>query len=315
MIDGNIVIFFYDLFVICLFLFEMYITINRERLTAAYLSKKERGDGPKPVTQWMLKLLTFYDRKGILTVNTLLMGITLICIFASGNFDAFLIGRVVLFCVVFMAVMVFVKRIFVGLDRFENGMINRCINAIFYLIFGHCFVLFSGFVSSPQLFYTLAGLVAALLLCAVVMVNAIINPKVLFRHTRRERRQSDALGVLKGMGVLIACMLIILYMMVFSCWRTDPALYAASQAAPLDAWDMLYYLFSSFSTIGYGDIVPVRADGMFYSRFVGILIAVSSIFTTACFVGAVVAGAGAIRDSGEAQRTQDEGEGSDDIVG
>ncbi|MGL6293870.1 hypothetical protein [Eubacterium aggregans] len=37
--------------------------------------------------------------------------------------------------------------------------------------------------------------------------------------------------------------------------------------------------------------MPVRTDGLFYSRLVAITIAIASIFTTACFVGSVVAGA------------------------
>ena len=47
----------------------------------------------------------------------------------------------------------------------------------------------------------------------------------------------------------------------------------------------------SFATIGYGDIHPVRFNGMIYGELVAMVIGLASMFSTACFVGAVVAGA------------------------
>ena len=59
----------------------------------------------------------------------------------------------------------------------------------------------------------------------------------------------------------------------------------------INAFDMFYYLVMTFATVGYGDISPVRVDGMIFSELVAIIIGLVSMFSTACFVGAVVAGA------------------------
>lgn len=155
------------------------------------------------------------------------------------------------------------------------------------------------------------------------MVRAIINPMVLVRPSRFKKKKKDALGILKGMGVLMVCVLTILYLMVFSCWSNNPGYYISTSGQPIDALDLIYYLFVAFSTIGFGDIVPVRADGLFYSRLVAITIAIASIFTTACFVGSVVAGASnsaaddmddvSVQEAEEAEDSLEENEANTEI--
>ena len=79
--------------------------------------------------------------------------------------------------------------------------------------------------------------------------------------------------------------------MVYNCFKINPDFYAASFGRNLDAFDMFYYLVMTFATVGYGDISPVRVDGMIFSELVAIIIGLVSMFSTACFVGAVVSGA------------------------
>ncbi|MEG0378917.1 MAG: ion channel, partial [Eubacterium sp.] len=187
--------------------------------------------------------------------------------------------------------MYFVQKIFVGLDQFKDAMVSRYVDVIFYILLGHYFVYFSPFVSKPDLFLTFVGLMFALLLCFAVMVRAIINPNILMKPTVERRKNKESYGIIKGMGALMGCELGVLYLMIFSCFKTSPEFYNHAGNRVLDVFDLLYYLFVSFSTIGYGDIYPVRFEGMFYSQFTAIVISITSIFSTACFVGAVVSGA------------------------
>lgn len=291
LMSGDTIIFFYDLFVLCLFLFELFLYVNRKKLLLEFKENRKTG---KPIPRFkrvLWKLVIYYDRHGVLTVNTILLIILLGTSLSSGAVGSGELLALACFTVSFMGIMYFTKRLFVGLDHFKDGLVGRCVDVVFYLILGHCFVSFSSFIEHPSLPLTLGGLLAALALCFLVMVRAIINPMVLVRPSRFKKKKKDALGILKGMGVLMVCVLTILYLMVFSCWSNNPGYYISTSGQPIDALDLIYYLFVAFSTIGFGDIVPVRADGLFYSRLVAITIAIASIFTTAFFVGSVVAGA------------------------
>ncbi len=289
-IDGSTIIFFYDLFVLAIFLLEFFLYSNLDRLLSQLKTRKDEGNPINGFKGWSLKLLEFYDRHGIITVDALLMIIIVITGVLSQGVNVRGLLLLVISLGAFSVLMFFGKRLLVGLNQFENAMVGRCIDAVSYLIIGHAYVNVAGFIAMPDIALSLAGLLVALLLCFVVMVQAIINPMVLIRPARRAKNH-DALGMLKGMGVLTSCVLVILYLMVYTCWKTNPAFYTITSGGVLDPWDLLYYLFVSFSTIGYGDIVPMRVDGLFYSRLVAIIIAGASLFTTACFVGAVVAGA------------------------
>lgn len=289
--NGNTILFFYDLFVLCLFIFEVFLYINREHFKALLEKNKEEGKRIKPVRRFLLKLTRYYDNHGLITVTGLLLLISIIVISMSHTIAAAeLLGLVVSF-VVFFLVMYFVQKLFVGLDQFKDDMVSRYVDVIFYLILGHTFVYFATFISKPDLLLTFVGLLFALFLCFSVMIRAIINPNILMKPTHERRRNREAYGIIKGMGALMLCELAILYLLVYSCWETNPFFYHHINERALDVWDLLYYLFVSFSTIGYGDIVPIRAEGMFYSQFTAIVISVTSIFSTACFIGSIISGA------------------------
>ena len=44
------------------------------------------------------------------------------------------------------------------------------------------------------------------------------------------------------------------------------------------------YMVITFATVGYGDIHPVRFNGMIYGELVAMVIGLTSMFSTACFV-------------------------------
>lgn len=304
--NGNAILIFYDIFVLCLFLFEVFLYINREHYKALLRKNMEAGTRIRPVRRYLLKLTRYYDRHGLLTVNALLLIISVIAISMSHMVTVREILGLVATFIVFIVIMYFVQKLFVGLDQFEDDMVSRYVDVIFYLLLGHSFVYFASFVSRPSLLLTFIGLLFALFLCFSVMIRAIINPNILMKPTNERRRNREAFGIIKGMGALMGCELGILYLMIYSCWKTNPFFFQHATERPLDYLDLLYYLFVSFSTIGYGDIFPVRVEGMFYSQFTAIVISVTSIFSTACFVGAIISGAYSIGQQNREKQAREE---------
>ncbi|MEG0378918.1 MAG: ion transport channel, partial [Eubacterium sp.] len=60
--NGNMILFIYDIFVLCLFFFELFLYINNERFKAeiSQISIKKI----KPIRRYLLKLTRYYDKHG-----------------------------------------------------------------------------------------------------------------------------------------------------------------------------------------------------------------------------------------------------------
>lgn len=250
----------------------------------------------------VMRFYLTYRRHGLITVNGILYVICLCFILYGIGWNWHIILAVSASFLVFLIAMRFILKIFVGEGTYENEMIIRYINLIFYILLGNYYCFFMRFVSTPNLVVSFTGLLFALYLCFNIMLYAIFNPKILTRITQRNTMYAEAYGIIKGMLAVLLFMLMILYMMVFSCWITNPRFYTASYPRTLDAWDMLYYLIITFATIGYGDIIPVRFDGMYYSEFTAMIIGLASMFTTACFAAAVISTANSVAKTTREQK-------------
>ncbi|WKY46703.1 potassium channel family protein [Eubacteriaceae bacterium ES3] len=287
--SGNAIIIAYDIFILCLFLFEMYLFKNRNHY------KEKLKNDPKlklgPVRMFFLRLATSYHRRGMITAAAILFVISMIVINKHKLITASQLVGIGLSYLIFLTIVFFTQKFFVRLDQFQDDIVSRHVDLINYLILGHCFVLFSGMVIPPTLPIGLIGLVFALGLIFSVMIRAIANPHSIRSSVSMRRKNQETASILKGMLILVLCQLIILYLMVYNCYRIEPGFYYSDINRSLGAFDMLYYLIVSFSTIGYGDIFPVAVNGQVYSQIVAMIIGLSSLFSTACFVGAVVSGA------------------------
>lgn len=194
--------------------------------------------------------------------------------------------------ILFIAIIFLAQKLLLRADHFQDNVVSRYVDLILYIILGHWFVLAANFIEPPTLPLGLVGLGFALLLTFSVMVQAIANPLSIRRSVSKRQKYQETASILKGMLLLIFCELLILFLMVYNCFSSNPGFYFSSIDRFLDSFDMVYYLIVTFATIGYGDIYPVRVNGQIYSELVAIIIAISSMFSTACFVAAVVAGAG-----------------------
>jgi hypothetical protein len=287
--NGNTIIVIYDLFIFFLFLFELFLFYNKDLYFQALKQQHNKKIGP--VRRFLVKLAVSYQYQGILTVTAILLIISL-AVVSSQHLLLFreLLGIIFSFTV-FVGVVFCIQHFFLKLDQFQDNVVSRYVSIIYYLILGHCFVLFADFISPPGLPVGLIGLGFALILCFSLMIRAIANPNLLRSAVSKRNKYQDTAAILKGMLALVVSELVILYLMVYNCFKINPDFYAANFGRSLDAFDMFYYLIMTFATVGYGDLYPVRVNGMIYSELVAIIIGLASLFSTACFVGAVVAGA------------------------
>jgi len=302
--NGNTIIIMYDCFIFFLFVLELFLYVNREHFHQdlnEYEIKKMR-----PFRKFLGKMAISYDRHGLMTVTGVLLGISLLVVSRHHVIRASeFIGILVSF-LIFIVVVYFIHRTFMRLDRFQDDIVSRYVDLIYYIILGHYFVLFADFISPPSLPLGLIGLGFALMLCFTVMLRAIANPTVIRSTVSKRKKNQDSASIIKGMLALIVSELWLLYLMVYNCDKINPEFYASSGDRVLDAFDLLYYTCTSFATIGYGDIHPVRLEGLPYSELVAIVIGLASMFSTACFVGAVIAGAAGVVGNSKIEMNESE---------
>jgi Ion channel. len=287
--NGNAIIIFYDLFIFFLFLFELFLFYNKDRYFQEI--KHRQNKKIKPVRRFLVKLTISYQYQGILTVTGILLVISLVVVSSNHKILPQELAGILFSFAAFIIVVFFVQRLFLKLDQFQDNVVSRFVSIIYYLILGHWFVLFADFISPPGLPVGLIGLGFALVLCFSLMIRAIANPSLLRSSVSKRSKYQATASILKGMLALVVSELVILYLMVYNCFKINPDFYTSSFGRGLDAFDMFYYLIMTFATVGYGDISPVRVDGMIFSELVAVMIGLVSMFSTACFVGAVVAGA------------------------
>lgn len=288
LIDGTMLLLVYYVLIFGLFISELIIAYNHQ-YKKKNPDKTQKSSG---IHKLFSGIYTFYRKNSLVFLNLVMYAIcmTAIIINKTDTWRVF-IGVTGSF-IIFTIIMRVFLRLFLGKNEYENMLVTRTVNLIFYILLGNFFCFFLSFVSKPDLFVCYGGLLFGLYLCYTLMLRAIMNPWILQKNLKSNKLvYKEAFGIIKGMLAVFTCELAILYMMVYSCWVTYPQLYVSSTHTVLNAWDMVYYLFVSFCTIGYGDIVPLRVGMLFYSEFTAIVIGITSLFTTACFAAAVISSA------------------------
>lgn len=238
-----------------------------------------------------------YKKHGLITINSIILITCLAIIIINIGFEWKLLFSVTVSFILFTAFMKLVMRVFINKESYEDESTVRSINVICYILLGNFFCYYMTFISTPDLLISLSGSTVALFLCFYIMFHAIFNPQILQKNNSAHVIYSQAFGIIRGMLAVLVLLLATLFMMIYCCYRASPNFFTIEAGESLDVWDLLYFLIISFTTIGYGDIIPVRYQGMFYSKYAAIMIGISSIFTTTCFVAAVISTANSLAKS------------------
>lgn len=292
LVNGTQLLAIYYGIIVLFFLMDLFLEIRRQR--------KANSEEPKhhkrlnPVKQGIFNIYRSYKRHGVLTLNGIIFVLCLAIIIWNMGLEWNLILSISGSFIVFTAFMKLVMRVFINKNSYEDESTIRCINVICYILLGNYFCYYMSFISTPDLLVSFSGLTIGLFLCFYIMLHAIFNPQILQKSNSNYVIYSESFGIIKGMLAVLLLLLATLYMMVYCCYRANPGFFTIDTGESLDVWDLLYFLVISFTTIGYGDIIPVRYHGMFYSKYAAIMIGVSSIFTTTCFLAAVVSTANSL---------------------
>ena len=120
----------------------------------------------------------------------------------------------------------------------------------------------------------------------VIIICYIINLKILFKIMKNPKNikftkaDSSSLSKLMVAALVIVSMIIInLYLGVCLIKAYDINAFSNNPSN----FDLLYFTITTFTTIGFGDIVPLN----FYAKLMTILIAFSSVVVITIFLGSI----------------------------
>lgn len=295
-VSGNDLLIIYYIAIVVFIIFDIYFRRHIKRI----MDDKDRF-----LNENLLRFFKLYQSHGFIFINALLLiiflGLTLVD--EGFKFDFNLLIEILFSFVLFTLLMKLLLRIFVNEDGYSNIKFMRYLHLICYMILGNYFVYLMPFVKYPNIFTAYIGLCFGLICCVYVMIQAIFNPEILKNRKSENFGLSEAYGILKGMVAVVICILLIEYMMIYGCYHSNPALYSVGTGDHLNGWNLFYYLIITFTTIGYGDIYPVVYDGVVYSQLTAVIIGLSSMFTTGCFVAAVISTANSIAQASKDKKT------------
>lgn len=136
----------------------------------------------------------------------------------------------------------------------------------------------------------LAGLLLSYTINMSMLVNISVEPLACcccrYGNVRGIEQRHPLKIVLAGALVLILLIVLNLFLgVVIISLVYEPAYIMVGTTNPPTTLDLLYYTVISFTTIGYGDIIPYRVE----SKIMGIVIAFTSVMCLVIFVSSILA--------------------------
>ncbi len=134
----------------------------------------------------------------------------------------------------------------------------------------------------------MGGLFISYIININLLIKVILNPFCFFTTDENEKNRDkrQVLTVTLTAAFLLLILVILnLFLVVLMIWSIWPnSYYCSVSGASISEFDLFYYTVVSFTTIGYGDIVP----SIIQSKIAAVLIAFTSVFCLVIFVGSAL---------------------------
>ncbi len=130
-----------------------------------------------------------------------------------------------------------------------------------------------------------------------MIIKIIANPYNLINennsdsnNSKKEKNNIQNKGAKEARAVLFSSVFIIvltilsLFLFVAAANEFSHNAYSTTAGQTVNAWSLLYYTVISFTTVGYGDIIPCGT----FSRIVSVFISITSVLSLIVFIGAVM---------------------------
>lgn len=136
--------------------------------------------------------------------------------------------------------------------------------------------------------FIIGGLFISYIININLLIKVILNPFCFFTTDEDENfhDKRHVLTVTLTAAFLLLIMVILnLFLVVLMIWNIWPnSYYCSVPNASISEFDLFYYTVVTFTTIGYGDIVP----SIVQSKITAVLIAFTSVLCLVIFVGSAL---------------------------
>ncbi|WP_156456543.1 potassium channel family protein [Abyssisolibacter fermentans] len=197
---------------------------------------------------------------------------------------ATIIAAILLYYIVGIPLLI-IKKIDDFIRTIEDTIIRKHLSVSFIILVWYSLFFVSAERYVTELWYlVLIGLAIAYLLNLRVILEIVLKPVALINKkiNSGELKKSIILNIWIGAIIVLLIIIINLFLSVLVVYKAFPN--EAYNHTNIATFDLFYYTLITFTTVGYGDIVP----NMIITKILSVVISFTSVFCIVVFLGSLV---------------------------